>query len=357
MKILYIAPINSVGGHALVSRTLLQFLKRKYDLFTIDLSFSSNHDGSLNYKRIIEVIKIFFKVFILKNNIDSIYITISQSLFGNLKDILIFIILLKRLNRTTLHLHGGSIGVNLFARYKLIKLINFFFYKKVKNIIISGNSHLNIFPKNIHYKCKVIPNFASDYIFLNKKKIKDKFKNIKEIRILFLGNMFQKKGYLKLLDAFLIMNHHLKSSVCIDFAGKFYQEDLRIDFLQKIENYKNINYLGEVTDSDKINLFHRAHIFCLPSDFLEGQPIAIIEAYASGCFVLTTNKPGISDIFEDKINGFFIRKNHPKFIAEKLEQILDNFDLCELIAKNNRILSENKFKEINYLYSIEKVLK
>jgi glycosyltransferase involved in cell wall biosynthesis len=48
----------------------------------------------------------------------------------------------------------------------------------------------------------------------------------------------------------------------------------------------------------KKNLFSEAHIFCLPTYYpYEGQPIAILEAFASGCVVITTNHSGISDFF------------------------------------------------------------
>ena len=47
MRILYIAPINSVGGHAFVSRLLLEYLKKENFVSTIDLSIASNHNGSL----------------------------------------------------------------------------------------------------------------------------------------------------------------------------------------------------------------------------------------------------------------------------------------------------------------------
>ena len=62
MRILYIAPINSVGGHAFVSRLLLEYLKKDNFVSTIDLSIASNHNGSLSIRRFIAVFKIFLKI-------------------------------------------------------------------------------------------------------------------------------------------------------------------------------------------------------------------------------------------------------------------------------------------------------
>lgn len=356
MKILFIAPINSVGGHALVSRLLLEYLKKENFLSTIDLSIESNHNGSFSIKRIIAVFKIFFKISFLKYKVDTIYLTISQSFFGNLKDIIIFCFLFNNLNKVTLHLHGGSIGENLFKKNFLIKNINYLFYKKINKIIISGVSHKKIFPNYIQEKLAVVKNFAPEEIYINHEKIDNKFNNLKKIRILFLSNMFPQKGYLNLFEAYKLVNHKFKDCILLDFAGKFYDKQLELEFKNKIKEYKNVNYHGLVNDSKKIKLFNIAHIFCLPTDYLEGQPIAIIEAYASGCCVLTTNKPGINDIFIDKLNGFSIKNNNPSAIASALEDMLNNLDNCKLIALRNRDLAEKDFKKINYFKSIKQIL-
>ena len=65
-----------------------------------------------------------------------------------------------------------------------------------------------------------------------------------------------------------------------------------------------------MTGEKKRRLFAEAHVFCLPTyySYYEGQPISILEAYASGCVVITTDHGGICDIFKDKINGFRVEK-------------------------------------------------
>ena len=356
MRILFIAPINSVGGHALVSKLLLEYLKKENFVTIIDLSTESNHDGSFSIRRLVAVCKIFLKINFLKHKIDTIYLTISQSVFGNLKDILLFCFLFNNLNKVTIHLHGGSIGENLFKKNFLIKYINFLFYKKLNKIIISGTSHKKIFPNYIQDKLAVVQNFASEEMYIEYKKIENKFNNLKEIRVLFLSNMFPKKGYLNLFEAYKLVKHKFKNCLFLDFAGKFYDKQLEQEFKNKIKKYKNVNYHGLVSESQKIKLFNIAHIFCLPTDYLEGQPIAIIEAYASGCCILTTSKPGINDIFKDKLNGTSLKANSPNAIASALEDMLNNLENCKLIALRNRDLAEINFKKINYFKSIEEIL-
>tara|TARA_B100000212_G_scaffold119733_1_gene89532 strand:+ start:21745 stop:22818 length:1074 start_codon:yes stop_codon:yes gene_type:complete len=354
MKLIFIAPLTSIGGHSLISNILYLNLKKKFSITPIDLSKASNHYGKFSIKRILMVAILLFKVLKNKKNADRIYITISQSLLGNLKDLIIFLILFNKFDKTILHLHGGSIGENLFKKIRIIKLLNLFFYKNCKKIIISGKSHYSIFPKELDKKLTIIQNFASDKLFNNYKDIKIKFQNSNPIRILFLSNMLPEKGYMHLLNGFKLLNKKSRKPLILEFAGKFYNNKLKSEFIDLVSKEKDIFYHGSISNKKKKELLHKAHIFCLPTSFLEGQPISILEAYASGCFVLTSDKPGINDIFKNGKNGFSLNKIDPKIIKFNLEKILIDFDLCEKIGIENRKIAGKYFREKKYLKSIEK---
>lgn len=356
MKILFIAPISSLGGHALISKILFYKLINKYQTIPIDLSLSSSHYGNFSWSRLIKVLEIIKIIFNNKKDSNSIYITISQSLLGNLKDLFIFIILFNKLDKLTIHLHGGSIGVNLFSKRIILKKINFFFYRKIKNIIISGKSHNYIFPNYLQNKIKIIENFAPIDMFNSYKIIVKKFSNPEKIRILFLSNMLPEKGYLQLLEGFKLLKENLKNEITLDFAGKFYDTDLKTKFLNLIKEEANVSYHGAVSERYKKKLFHRSHIFCLPTIFLEGQPISIIEAYASGCFVLTSDKPGINDIFTNGVNGISIKTINPLSIANALKKIIKDIKNCKEVSLNNRKLAGKRFREQKYFRSIEDLL-
>lgn len=356
MKIIFIAPLSSIGGHSLVSKILLNKLKEKNEIFPIDLSLSSNHYGYFSINRILRVVNLLKEIFFLKNQAQRIYLTISQSFLGNLKDIFIYILLLDKLDKVIVHLHGGAIGENLFNRKKYLKIINFFFYKRLKTIIISGSSHYKIFPNSLHKKIKVIQNFAQGNIFNTYKNIEKKFANHPQVRILFLSNMLPEKGYIELLNGFKLLSKKIKKNLILEFAGKFYSIKSQKQFEFLIKNEENIIYHGKVSDKTKKNLLRNAHIFCLPTSFLEGQPISIIEAYASGCFVITSNKPGIKDIFKDGENGFLMNKINPLMIKRKLENILKEPNLCKKIAIENRKIAGKYFKEEKYIKHIENAI-
>ena len=145
----------------------------------------------------------------------------------------------------------------------------------------------------------------------------------------------------------------------IDFAGDFESENQRKKFLSKIKNSEAIEYHGVVYGEEKKKLFANAHIFCLPTyySYYEGQPISILEAYASGCVVITTNHGGICDIFEDGENGFYVEKKSPNSIKVTLEKILEKKKILLRIALRNRRLAEEKYTRSNYIASLTRILR
>ena len=358
MKILFIAPLPPpVAGHSLAAKVFFDHLSKKHTVKPIDFNKESFVDGFSSFNRVFEVLSILKKVWREKKGIDIIYITISESFAGNLKDLFIYLICFRKLPNMYLHLHGGSIKRLLWEKYPIVHAINKLFIKRVKGVIISGTSHLVVFqdlvpPEKIH----ISPNFALDYLFLDQEKIRQKFLQIEHLRLLYMSNMIEKKGYSELADAYLQLPAELKRMIKVDFVGRFELNSQKKSFLDKIEGVENITYHGVVGDADKKSLFAQAHIFCLPTSYFEGQPISILEAYASGCVVVTTGQSGILDIFENKLNGFELKEGTSKFILPVLEKLIAESESLLPIALINRDQAGKKYTTTIYNAALEKIL-
>src|SRR5438046_8872377 len=125
MRILLIAPVPPpISGHSLATKVLLDDLSSAHQVEVVNLNKNSTKDGEIRLERIREVLKILKDTWRLRNQADAIYLTISESFAGNVKDIFIYLICLKNLSRMYIHLHGGSIGSLLFDRHKLISYLN-----------------------------------------------------------------------------------------------------------------------------------------------------------------------------------------------------------------------------------------
>lgn len=359
MKILFVAPLPPpITGHSLVSKVLFDYLLLNQEVKAVDIRKKNFKEGIDGFNRIKEVIGIIKKVCKYNREADVIYLTISESFAGNLKDIIIYLTCFNKLSKMVIHLHGGTIKKSLWEKYKLLFFINRFFISRMGGVIISGISHLNIFrgviPEN---KIHIVSNFSQDYLFLDEERIIEKFSDVtSNLRILYMSNLIPKKGFNELADSYFLLDDDLKKKVQLDFAGGFDSEEARMQFINKIKDFKQLKYHGLVDNNIKRQLFSRAHIFCLPTSYLEGQPVSILEAYASGCVVLTTGQQGILDIFTDKINGLQILEKSPSDIAKKIEKILAFPDtLLEIGLFNNNIASD-KYRDISYNKAIENIL-
>lgn len=343
MKILFIAPLPPpVNGHSLAAKVFLDDLIKTNEVNIVNLRKESLKHGVDSFKRVKEVLQIFYNVYSKKKGVDLVYFTISESLAGNLKDLIIYLLCYNLLPKMYIHLHGGSLKKVLFDRYKIIFLINKFILKRIAGAIVSGSSHINIFENIIaRNKIHIAKNFAEDYLFLTEKQIIEKFSNTKPIRILYMSSMTQKKGYQHLADTYIKSNNNIKGKFRIDFVGAFDTEENKKTFIEKIKFEEQINYHGIVPDGEKKALFQNAHIFCLPTSFLEGQPISILEAYAAGCVVITTGQPGILDIFTNGRNGFEISERSSEDIMLVLDKILSGAgDLLKIAMYNNSVADE-----------------
>ncbi len=358
MKILFIAPLPPpVTGQSLAAKVLLDALVKHHRVEVVDFKKDVFKQGVYSVNRIVQILKIHTEIWHKKKDADVIYLTISQSISGNIKDLITYAICYKILSRMIIHLHGGGIRKLIFDRYRLFYHLNKFFLKRIGAAVVLGKSLISIFevmmPQDRIY---VVPNFTEDYLLLDKKRIENFFLKINPLRILFLSNLIPGKGHEELIDAFMTLNDDLKKIIRIDFAGGFESEDQKKKFLYKLKDTAEIHYHGIVFGEKKKELFSNSHLFCLPTYYsYEGQPISILEAYASGCVVITTDHGGISDIFKNGVNGFEVRKKSTVSIKRKIEQILKKPEQLLPMALSNREIVYDKYRTSTYCASLLKI--
>jgi glycosyltransferase involved in cell wall biosynthesis len=360
MKILFLAPLPPpINGQSLQSKVLYDNLVERHEVVLIDTMKDSHKDGIDSFKRILDVLKILFQVLKKVGDVDVIYLQISESLAGNIRDILIFLILgcNRKIKYTYIHLHGGSIKNWVYDKSIVLFSLNKFFIKRMAGVVVLGKSHIPIFSNMIDSnRIHIVHNFAEDLFFNNLEKINVKYSNLKIIKVLFLSNMILGKGHNDLLDGYLLLNEVKRNKLQIDFAGAFPNGNEKDVFLSRILNQPNIRYHGVVLGEGKRKLLEDAHVLCFPSYLFEGQGICLIEGYAAGCVGMTTGKSGISDIFKNKINGYQIEGKNPNSIKFALEQIMLNKDGLLKIGQNNFLEATQKYSVLNHCNKINSIL-
>jgi len=359
MKILFIAPVPPpITGHSKCAQILYNHLLIENDVKIINLSKNNFKNGKFEIIRVLQIINIFISVLKKKKNVDVVYLTISQSLGGNLKDLFIYLLLFNKLSKTYIHLHGGAIKKNLFDKNKFVYNLNSFFYKRLAGVIILGESHKEIFNSLIEEKkIFIVQNFFESYFLLSAIQINKKFNliNRNKIKVLFLSNMQLEKGYNHILNSIDLLSSEEVKKFEFHFAGKFDNISEEVDFKNKISKLDNIFFHGFIDGEIKKQLLDVSHILCLPTEFLEGQPVSIIEAYASGLVVLAPLTGGIIDIFSDS-NGYPIYSNSIS-IANTLKNVLNDIEKLNNIALYNNTFVQKNFKIEDHIAKINNILK
>ncbi len=337
-----------------MSKSMLDLIESDYAPKILDLSKESMIEGSFSLKRIVQIISVYLKVILAQKNVKFIYLTISESIAGNLKDLFIYLLCSFNLNKMVIHLHGGSLGEDVFKRNSLLKYINFFFFSKFRKIIVLSESHKDIFKGSVEVsKIEIISNFIYPDFLISKTEVKKKFQKKIPIKLIFLGNMIYKKGYLHLFNAFQNLDEEYQDAFELCFVGKFDSEEEKSKFLRAIRWSNRVRYLGELIGEEKKKVFRESHVFILPSMYREGQPLSILEAYASGCVVIATGQPGILDICSDSENGYIIQVGSIISLQKSLIRLLENHQDLETIALRNRNFADTKFSYRKFEMSVK----
>ena len=341
-KVLIIGPFpNPISGVSIANKVVEEILNADLN-FTVEKINTSypifdEQIGEFSIQKFFFYLRInssFFKV--LKNNI--IYITPGQTFFGVLKYALFIVAASALRKELIIHVHGNYLGKE-YQSLKGFKRVLFYFLvsRFTKGIVLSNSLKHNLTPfledKNIFS----LPNFAQDYLYKEDKKfVKD------ELRIFYLSNLMKEKGIFCLLNALKNLEKNniiYKAKIAGNIDQKYSKEILNL-----FTELKNAEYIGVVNGDDKKNLLEWGNVFVLPTFYkMEGQPISILEAMATTNLVVTTNHAGISDVFQDKINGYFVEKNNENSIQKILSYLAANKSELKKIAEYNKTFFLNNF--------------
>lgn len=116
---------------------------------------------------------------------------------------------------------------------------------------------------------------------------------------------------------------------------------------------ERVRFLGPRPHAEVKSRLARSNVFILPSvrsgdGDVEGIPVALMEAMASGLIVVSSRHSGIPELVEDRARGFLSDERDVASLAADVAWIADNHAACEPVTKaarrhveqafNNRIL-------------------
>ncbi|HMS23553.1 MAG TPA: glycosyltransferase family 4 protein [Candidatus Saccharibacteria bacterium] len=146
--------------------------------------------------------------------------------------------------------------------------------------------------------------------------------------ILFVGRLEKRKGVKYLLMAFsqLIKNG---DKVRLVIAGDG-PERKKLETYVREKKISGVEFLGYVSDQQKIDLLRSCDIYCSPAIFGESFGIVLLEAMAAGAVVVAGNNPGYSAVMQGKGNLSIINPKDTESFTKKLELMLSDQELRKL---------------------------
>ncbi len=156
------------------------------------------------------------------------------------------------------------------------------------------------------------------------------------------GRLARSKGIEIILDAFINNGKPLKI-FGKGFAG-FEQE------LKRKKYSKNIEFLGEITDKEKINLMRDAKAFIFAA-YDEDFGITPVESMASGTPVIAFKSGGVRETVVDRKTGLFYHDNTIAALNDTIvefEKLSFDPEICIKYAK--------KYSKENFINKITKII-
>ena len=135
--------------------------------------------------------------------------------------------------------------------------------------------------------------------------------------IFFCGRYEPRKGLEVLLQAMAHMPADVKLWIASDGIG--------IDDLQNTYGADTrINWLGRITEEDKLDRLARCTAFCAPSLRGESFGIVLLEAMAAGAALVASNISGYNNVATQDVNALLVEPGNPLSLAEALQVVMTN---------------------------------
>ncbi|MHC4576181.1 MAG: glycosyltransferase family 4 protein [Planctomycetota bacterium] len=277
-----------------------------------------------------------------------VYIPLSQTTVGFLRDSVLILMARLFLRRSLLHLRGGYFRrwydaecgrwMRAWVRWTL---------RRTDGVIVLGETLRPLFagllpPAAIH----VVPN-GNDYPEL--AACERRYVGRTDFRLLFLGNLIPGKGPGEvLLAAPRVLRAH--PEVRFVFAGAArdpaFQRWAR-GFVAARGLSGRVEFTGPVDRARKLELLCAADLLVYPTHYRnEGHPWVIVEALAAGLPVVSTDRGCIRECVRD--NGRLVPQEDADAVAEALVDLLGRPAELERMAEASRALHAERFTRAHF---------
>jgi glycosyltransferase involved in cell wall biosynthesis len=166
-------------------------------------------------------------------------------------------------------------------------------------------------------------------------------------RLLGVGRLVEKKGFDVFIDA-VAQLHRRRPSLQATIVGTGRCE---ADLRTRIERHgvaAHVTMAGSRRQTDVLDMMRTHTVLAAPcvvgpDGDKDGLPTVIIEAMAMGLPVVSTPVTGIPEIVRHGITGLLVPEGNPAALADAIDSLFGNPDLCARLRTEARRLVESEF--------------
>jgi len=155
--------------------------------------------------------------------------------------------------------------------------------------------------------------------------------------IFFCGRHEPRKGLEVLLDAFLLLPDNFRLWVASDGARI---DELRKRYSRDANVAARIEWLGQISEADKLDRLARCSVFSAPSLRGESFGLVLLEAMAARTPVVASDIDGYRNVVTNDVNGVLVPAGDAAALAHAIREVTDDATLTARLVAGGDLRAE-----------------
>ena len=167
---------------------------------------------------------------------------------------------------------------------------------------------------------------------------------------IFVGRLVDPKGLPTLLEGW----RRLKTAIPLVIVG---DGPNRVDLEASIQQGKvpGVTYRGRAPHEETLELIKAARFLVFPSEWYEGFPVTIAEAFACAVPVICSRMGSMQEIVTDGQSGLHFRPGEPDDLAAKVQWAWDHPEQMDAMGRGARLEFEAKYMAERNFYMLKEI--
>lgn len=169
-----------------------------------------------------------------------------------------------------------------------------------------------------------VPNGTDERFFITRN-----YEQRRPLRLLYVGTWLDRKGIYYLADAFSLLASRVPDATLTVAGCLVSADEVQSYFAQELRD--RVHVIPFVKHEGMAAVYAEHDIFVFPS-LMEGMPLTLLEAMATGMPVVTTNTCGMADVVEDGVNGLLVPSADAEALAASVELLCASAELRQSLG-------------------------